>query len=130
MDTEGNINMNGWNSDYRPKFEAGVCIVEQYIRNLYKNKTKFNVPMMNTFPLDKLYIKTYIDPKSKYSNNYILRALSEQYGSQIDSNISVLYIMTTNGPILLSKMNEKMNIDYKYYTREINKHLGCLSNLI
>lgn len=114
----------------RPKFELANDIIRQYFNLAYSNEfNKFKIPDLKTLPIDKFILSENIGNISELEPGTIKHILSIQYGSNINSWISVKYVMTNNGPILLSLLTPDIDINYSYYNNELNKYIKDLQSL-
>lgn len=59
----------------------------------------------------------------------IKHALTTQYGAPIITWVSVKYVMTTRGPVLLSQIKPEDTLDYNYYMAELAKYVHDLQAL-
>jgi DNA polymerase elongation subunit (family B) len=130
LNNSGELEPAGLSKLCRPKFELAEDIIKQYLTLIYSNNLKeFEVPDMKVLPIDKFAITERIGDIETLTPDSIKYKLAIQYGSPIVTWISVKYIMTTQGPTLLSKLKEDHIIDYEYYTNELNTYLRDLQAL-
>lgn len=124
----------------RPKFELASDVIRQYLSLIYLNElNKFLLPDMRTLPLSKFILSEKISNNIKipenvatldtYNSTSIKYNLLLQHGLEITTWVSVKYIMSMRGPLLLSLVSNEDEIDYNYYTLELNKYIKDLQNL-
>lgn len=123
INESGELESTGTATLCRPKFPLIADIIKEYIKGV----DKFVLPILQEQEIDKLAIT---DKLNNSCSNAIKSKLSSQCETNVDTWLSVKYIMTTDGPILLSSFSqEKFKIDYNYYQGEINKYLTLLQAL-
>lgn len=127
IDNSGQIKKYGLSDFFRPKFALLCTIMKNYIFST--NKQEFQLPVLQTLPLmdfvmkEKLCNFVGLDPKNL---KYIL---SSQYGSLIDTCVTVNYVMTIRGPVLVSKLQQDDVLDYTFYSNESSKFFKYLQTL-
>jgi len=127
---DNNIDFYGVSPLCRPKFKLLENIMTNYMELLVDDKLKhFKLPLLENIKLENFVMTEKITDSDFLSSDTIKYSLSKQYCEQIITPVNVKYIMTTKGPILLSKFTKNYEIDQSYYLAEINKQLSQLKCL-
>ena len=130
LDGDSEIEKAGLSKLCRPKFDLANDIIEQYLTLVYSNNLdKFIIPDFATLPIDKFVLTEKIGDVAGLSSNTIKYKLAAQYGTAITTWVSVKYIITTRGPVLLSKISADDTLDYRYYQIELGKYIKDLQSL-
>jgi hypothetical protein len=130
LDDIGELETSGLSKLCRPKFKLSYDVIKTYLSLVYSgNLETFAIPIINNIPLDKFILTERIGDVSSLSPSSIKYKLFIQHGDSIETWISVNYVMTVNGPILVHKLTETDLIDYKYYFDELNKYIKDLKSL-
>ncbi len=130
LDHMGELETAGLARLCRPKFELAADTIKQYLTLVYSNKLNlFSVPKMQDLPIEKFSMIEKIGDTTSLQPDSIKYKLLLQYGTDITTWVSVKYVMTTLGPVLLSKLKSDDIIDYGYYVTELNKYIKDLQSL-
>lgn len=114
----------------RPKFKLAYDLIRKYLLlSCQNNEVDVPIPELETLSIDNFIMNEKIGDITVLPDDSIKYQLAIQYGERITSWISVQYIMTINGPILLSERHDSDTIDYDYYRRELNTYIKELKNL-
>lgn len=112
----------------RPKFQLAKDVIEQYLKSLYSDDP-FIIPNPSESPLDKLVMIEKVGNNINVCPHDIKYILASQYTNIIDSVVFLKYLMTENGPCLLSLCNDTATVDNAYYISLINTYLTQLQSL-
>lgn len=130
LDNGGELETSGLSELCRPQFELAADIIQQYLSLVYSDNLKdFALPDMREVPINKFYMTDRLGDISTMVPNSVKYQLAVQYGSPIVTWVSVTYVMTKQGPVLLSKLKDDNVIDYEYYTAELYKYIKDLQAL-
>lgn len=158
LNENGKLAMVGFFKLCRPKFKLATDIIKQYLSLIHSSNygaspsrnelNKFVIPDLTTLTLDKFIltekigtfltqnlnkyseVSTNKNSPNKHDINFIKYKLSMQLDEfNIKEPITVKYVMTTQGPILLSKFKSNHSLDYSYYIDEINEYIKSLQSL-
>jgi len=130
LNESGELEPAGLSKLCRPKFSLASDIIKQYLTLVYSdNLSSFTNPVMSDLPVDKFIMTERVGDISLLEPNTIKHKLALQYGSNIETWVSMQYVMTSNGPTLLSKLKDNDVIDYTYYTKELQKYIIDLQSL-
>jgi len=130
IDGSGNLETAGLSKLCRPKFDLASDIIKQYLSLVYsKELDKFTIPDLQTLSLENFILTENIGDISSLTPNSLKYILASQYGAPILTWVSVKYVMTERGPILLSTLKDTDKLDYGYYMTELNKYLKDLQRL-
>lgn len=130
LDGDGDIEKAGLAKLCRPKFELATDVIEEYLTLVYSNNLgNFRSPKLETLPMEKFVLTEKIGDVIGLAHDSIKYRLAAQYGSTITTWVSVKYIMTGRGPVLLSSLKPDDTLDYKYYQVELGKYIKDLQAL-
>lgn len=130
LDSNGEIEAAGLAKLCRPKFELASDIIRQYLNFIYSNKLdQFNVPDLKTLPIEKFILSEKIGNIAELKPETIKYKLAIQHGSDVTTWVTVKYVMTFRGPVLLSLLKPDDTIDYGYYTGELAKYIKDIQSL-
>lgn len=128
LDDNGGLEMAGLAKLCRPPFPLANDIIREYLLLAY-NKQIFKMPDIKTYPIEKFYLTIKLTSTDTTTTNQLKASLIAQYGLSIATWVSVKYVVTQRGPVLISKLLDTDVIDYKYYTTELNKYIKELTAL-
>lgn len=141
LDSANELETAGLAKLCRPKFELAADIIKDYLTTIYSYEKPpdpktlkgkgLKIPELDQIPLEKLVLTEKLGDISMLTPDSIKYKLALQYGAPISTWVSVKYVMTTNGPLLLSGLNTETlkTIDYNYYMSELEKYLKDLQSL-
>lgn len=130
LDGDGDIQKSGLSKLCRPKFDLASDIIEEYLTLVYSNNlANFKPPQLENLPLENFILMEKIGDTIGLSPDTIKYKLAAQYGSPITTWVSVKYVMTHRGPVLLSLLTPDDILDYKYYKVELSKYIKDLQSL-
>jgi DNA polymerase elongation subunit (family B) len=130
IDKNGELETAGLAKLCRPKFQLASDIIKQYLSLVYSNELKnFVVPDIKTLTVDKFILTEKLGDITSAKTDTIKYKLAAQHGTTITTWISVKYIMTLRGPVLLSKIEDNDQLNYEYYIEELDKYLKVLQSL-
>ena len=114
----------------RPQFELASDIIHKYLGLVYINKLNtFVPPDIKILPREKFILSEKISNIMNLKSDTLKYKLASQYGADIATWVSVKYLMTLRGPILISSLKEDDEIDYNYYMNELGKYMKSLQSL-
>jgi len=101
----------------RPPFPLARDFVQTYLVNVYRGRqNSVQLPDIREVELERLTLNTKIKDISSLSPKSDKYKLAQQYRSPIPSDgITVKYIMSKRGPVLLSMFRSDDKVDAKYY---------------
>jgi DNA polymerase elongation subunit (family B) len=130
LGSDGEIESSGLARLCRPKFQFVSSLVKQYITLAYSNNIKdFKVPDLKGIPRQQFILSERIGDISQLDVESVKYKLLSQHGAEIDTWMVVKYVMTNQGPVLLSKLTGQFDLDYNYYRKEIAKYVSDLETL-
>lgn len=130
LSQDGELELAGLARLCRPKFELAVDIIKQYLTLVYANNlAAFAVPDLQTLPIEKFTITEKLSQTAIIDPNSTKYKLSTQYAEPISTWVSVKYVITTRGPVLLSALKPEDTLDHKYYIAELDKYIRDLQAL-
>lgn len=130
LDNSGNLELAGLSKLCRPKFDLAYDVIKQYLMLIYAdNLDNFIIPNMEELPIEKFALTERIGNIENLSLNGTKYKLAVQYGATIATWVTVKYIMTNRGPILMTLLGPNDKIDYGYYTNELNTYMTELQTL-
>lgn len=130
IDQDTKLETAGLSKLARPAFELATDVIHEYLKNVYHNITEeFTIPDLKSRPLEKFILTEKITNIENLKPNSVKYKLYLQYGSHILTAVTVKYVMTLNGPVLLSLLLSQDSIHFDYYLTEINKYLKDLKLL-
>ena len=130
LNGDGDVEKSGLSKLCRPKFELASDIIEEYLTLAYSNNLgNFRPPNLETLPMSKFILTEKIGDVINLSPDSIKYKLAAQYGSTITTWVSVKYLMTERGPVLLSSLETSDSINYTYYQLELAKYIKDLNSL-
>ena len=130
LDTRGSIESSGLAKLCRPKFELANDVIRQYITKVYRGRVAdFQVPKLEDVASEKFVLSETIGDIMTLKSGSLKYVLAQQYAGILSGWITVKYLMTTKGPVLLSLVKEGEKIDYSYYIREIESYMLELYSL-
>jgi len=108
----------------RPKFDLARDVIHDYLIRAYRRSLDtFQMTDLTNKPLDKFFITEKISDIALLPVASVKYQLAYQYGENIVTQVTVKYIMTQRGPILVSRLSSDDNPDLNYYTNELTKYL-------
>lgn len=104
-------------------------VVRDYLLSINSTNT-YTLPDLSTISQEKFVLQEYISTSNRLTEEMGTRqVLAAQYGKVIATWIAVKYIMTTDGPKLLSLLKEDTKIDYDYYEQILQQQIANLQVL-
>ena len=117
----GELKLSGLAEIVRPKFGLLKKVLKNYLNNVYYGEPVEEVRMEEE-EIENFVMTQKIERGGPL--NDLKRHLFEQYNMAIDTWVNLKYIMTTDGPILLSKFNfNRHKIDYNFYQIQVDKYM-------
>lgn len=130
LNNKSEIEKSGLSKLCRPKFKLANDIIDQYIISLYSDDlSKFTIPVLEDMSIENYILTEKIGDIGNLPPSSIKYLLASQYGDIINSWISVKYVLTLDGPKLLSNLSTDDILDYNYYHSELFKYINDLQNL-
>ena len=139
LDSAGELETAGLAKLSRPKFQLAADVIKDYLVAIYSYivdkgenpKKGLKIPDLDQLPLEKLILTEKLGDISNLTVDSVKYKLALQYGAPITTWVSVKYLMTMRGPVLLSSLTDedKENINHEYYMTELEKYLRDLQSL-
>ena len=127
---DGTLETAGLSKLCRPKFELAADVIYQYLSRVYANELdQFMIPDLKLLPIEKMILTEKIGDITNINPDGIKYKLAVQYGAPVTTWVSVKYIMTPRGPVLISKLRPDDTIDNNYYEGELGKYIKDLQAL-
>jgi DNA polymerase elongation subunit (family B) len=135
MDSENNLTRYGTSDICKPPYPLAEKVVTQYLEYFFGiGPALGDIQIGPNIPIEQLVLNDRIKDKSLYPKTNFRKILAEQYGDQISTWITVDWVQTDQGPILLSHFQKKSSppapmIDYSWYGNRLNDILHKIAAL-
>lgn len=122
LEEDGTIDSVGISLLSRISFDLLRDVIREYLLN-----SSVSMENMENIPIEKFIMTERITTLSKVSEGQRIRQiLTSQYGSTITGWLTVKYVMTTKGPLLLELFGKDDMLDYDYYRGEVRRYVDNL----
>ena len=128
LDNEGELETAGLAKLCRPAFPLASDIIRQYLLAIYSDKI-YKIPDIKIYPREKFILIVKISNSDIGTTNELKARLMEQYNEIITTWVTLRYIITIRGPVIVTQLLPDDRIDFHYYMKEIEKYIKELKTL-